>query len=608
MFGFFVVGSMSFFRRLFSRSDSASNGPQAGEADAPDVSLRRRNVTNLAPAESEAVVAEPQEPQQKQALKAEKKPSAPKKPKATIRAVMESISVVMRRQVPIRFDEEARSWIGGLPKMPVGMEWPRAKPKKPLHFMAQINCADLPPELWGGLGPREGWLLLFADMEALTEQEKRPFAQVLHVTELGPEAQPPSGLYWARTDVFDVSRVLGTLPEAQHQHFRKWPIDLMSVSANTCELTGSELYGAPEEDRILTASGSYSLERPMTWRGAYTVLAELVDKHSAVDYERNWLGNSLGLLDYPETDGSARNKEWQVRREQIAAQLPAGYHCPEFWEADAQLQVQMYEERRKGWTHRAFKVLDETVERDSGRLVNYRVKVTEALAHGDEREAKQEQGSVKYYEELLIKYEDNRTYLQQLFSQYPSEDDFVTEINRVGCAHLEWAQRTKDRLRELLDQAGKIDLDAPIAPGDWDDIAAQITSMKSVYWQKTYETDVLRKVERGVRFDTSDAVREEVLDLYVSAPSSADGLDPAIVSDLEPRLRHFERDRPHKLGGIIDSVYDDPLKKDHILQFQIASDAATGWTMGDLGLLYVSIHKSDLAAGSFDDVRAWLEA
>jgi uncharacterized protein YwqG len=602
---------MSFFQRLFSRPDSGRNVQNAGDADAPDVSLRRRNFANLAPAEGETFAAESQKPQEKKALKAEKKPNAPKQPKAKIPSIMESISVVMRRQVPIRFDEEARSWIGGLPKMPVGMEWPRAKPKKPLHFMAQINCADLPPELWGGLGPREGWLLLFADMEALTEDMKRPLARVIHVTELGPDAEPPSGLYWARNDLVDVSWVKGTLPGAQRQHFRQWPVDLVPLSVDTSELTGRELYGAPESKYVLTeTSGFAMIEHPMTWRGAYTILAGLVTKYDANGYESNWRGNSLGMLDYPEPDISERNGLWKERRERIAAQLSGGYYCREFTEAQAQLEAQLYEERRQGWTRRAFKVLEETLVRDAARLESSRSKVAEALARGDEKQAKQEQGSVEYYENLLTKYEEDRSYLKALFAQYPSEETLVAEINRVGRAHLEWAQRTQDQLRALLDHAGKNDLDAPIAPSDWDDIAAQLTSMKSCFWQKTFDTDLLRKVERNVSYASllREVARDEALDRYVSSPASSGALDGEIVAELEPKLRHLESERPHKMGGIIDSVYDDPLKKGHILLFQIASDAATGWIMGDVGLLYVSIDASDLKAGSFDNVRAWLEA
>jgi uncharacterized protein YwqG len=595
---------MSFFKRLFSRPDSASDTQKADDSDSSQVSLRQRNFTNLAPVESEAIVAEPVGPKVKQAKNAEKKPSVPKKPKVATPTVIESISVVMRRQVPIRFDEEARSWIGGLPKMPVGMEWPRAKPKKPLHFIAQINCADLPPELWGGLGPREGWLLLFVDMEALTDQIKRPFARVIHVAEQGPEVEPPPGLYWARNNLGDVSRLKGTQTGVQRRHFRQWPVDLVSVAADTSKLTGSELYGAPENDRSLGASGSISIDRPMTWRGAYTVLAGLVKGYSV-----DGMASKGVMLDYPEPDATDFNKEWAERRVQLPEFLQGGYHTFEFNQADAQLRIQLYEERRKGWTQRALKVLEEEgLERALVRIAEHRAKLAEARACGDEKGLKEAEHWIESYEQDIKKHQENRAYLEVLFAQYSTEEALIAEVKRVGDAHLEWVQRAQDRLRELLDQAGTMNLNAPIAPADWDEIATEIASLTSAYWTKTHDTDVLRKVECGVHCDVSNAVREEVLDRYASAPSSADGLDPEVVADLEPRLRHFETDRPHKLGGMIDSVCDDPLKKGHILLFQIASDAATGWIMGDLGLLYVSIHESDLAAGSLDEVRAWLEA
>jgi uncharacterized protein YwqG len=58
--------------------------------------------------------------------------------------------VVLCRQVPVRWDEPPRSWIGGLPMMPASVEWPLGPtsdyPERghtPLHFVAQIACADL---------------------------------------------------------------------------------------------------------------------------------------------------------------------------------------------------------------------------------------------------------------------------------------------------------------------------------------------------------------------------------------------------------------------------------------------------------------------------------
>jgi hypothetical protein len=64
-------------------------------------------------------------------------------PTPTSTPVVESVSVVLRRQVPVRWDEPPRSWIGGLPMMPASVEWPlgttRDYPERgrtPLHFVA----------------------------------------------------------------------------------------------------------------------------------------------------------------------------------------------------------------------------------------------------------------------------------------------------------------------------------------------------------------------------------------------------------------------------------------------------------------------------------------
>ncbi|WP_447726336.1 DUF1963 domain-containing protein [Sphingomonas koreensis] len=595
---------MTFLKRWFSRSAESQQASKAGDENLPIPSARRRNLENLSSEQGEKPVAEPKAAPARPAPSAAKKPSVAKKPSAATQAVTESISVVLRRQIPIRFDEEARSWIGGLPRMPVETEWPRVKPKKPLHFVAQVDCTSLPQELWGGLGPRDGWLLLFVDIEAIVEEKRRPIARVLHVTETGPEAAPPAGLYFARNSVFNLDRLPGAMPGVQRRHFRKWPVDLVIMAADTSELTGSELYGAPEND---LGPFAQMRDRPMTWRGAYIILAELVEKHGADGFERNWVDHSGGLLDYPEPDASDFNKDWTERRQRLPEW---GEMSPQLTEADSRLRAQMYEERRKGWTLRAFKVLDEETPKSLAHLDDYRAKLATALDQGDNSAAYVLQQSVDYFERKVADQQAHRAYLEELFAQYPSEEAFVAEINRVGRAHIEWAQRSQDRLRELLNQAGTMDPDAPITSGDWDGIAAQIASMKSVYWQKIYDTELLRKVERDISYASSlgHVVREEVLDRYASPPSSADGLDPDIVAELEPRLRNLECDRPHKLGGFVDSVYGDPLEKGHLLLFQTASDAATGWIWGDLGMIYVSIHPSDLKAGSFDKVEAWLEA
>ncbi|GAA6165818.1 hypothetical protein NBRC116590_35220 [Pelagimonas sp. KU-00592-HH] len=59
---------------------------------------------------------------------------------------------------------ETKSWIGGLPMLPVDMDWPRIE-GKPAVFIAQICLADMPDDLWQGAGPRDGWLVIWGDEE-----------------------------------------------------------------------------------------------------------------------------------------------------------------------------------------------------------------------------------------------------------------------------------------------------------------------------------------------------------------------------------------------------------------------------------------------------------
>jgi len=99
-----------------------------------------------------------------------------------------------------------------------------------------------------------------------------------------------------------------------------------------------------------------------------------------------------------------------------------------------------------------------------------------------------------------------------------------------------------------------------------------------------------------------------MLDTDVSPPASADRPDPDRMASLEPELRNLECDKPHKLGGQIDTVCGDPLKNGRIRLFQLASGAATGWICGDLGPVNVSNDAADREAGNFDRIRAWLEA
>lgn len=60
---------------------------------------------------------------------------------------------------------DATSWLGGVPRVPAGFDWPAGSEGRPLHFIAQIDLAALKPEPTTGARapglPTEGALLVF---------------------------------------------------------------------------------------------------------------------------------------------------------------------------------------------------------------------------------------------------------------------------------------------------------------------------------------------------------------------------------------------------------------------------------------------------------------
>ncbi len=82
----------------------------------------------------------------------------------------------------------AGSWFGGRPSLPNHIEWPRSG-KYSYLFIGQINCEQLPDTLWGGIGPRSGWLAVFAS------QHEGLAARVLYFPKPGRENLPPGDIF-----------------------------------------------------------------------------------------------------------------------------------------------------------------------------------------------------------------------------------------------------------------------------------------------------------------------------------------------------------------------------------------------------------------------------
>ena len=130
----------------------------------------------------------------------------------------EPVVVRLVPQIPLRDVEHPRSWLGGAPAMAEHIPWPVIEGRN-ANFLAQICCADLPGDLWDGLGPRDGWLVFFIHP---TDYE----SHVLHVRELGPWRQGPEDLSIADWSI--------NLPYGKSQlraidAWPRWPVDLVSV-------------------------------------------------------------------------------------------------------------------------------------------------------------------------------------------------------------------------------------------------------------------------------------------------------------------------------------------------------------------------------------------
>ena len=125
--------------------------------------------------------------------------------------------------VPIPDGHQLRSWLGGNPRLPDPFAWPERN-GVPYDFIGQIDCSELPAKLWGGLGPRKGWLAVFCAAEGSAA------SKVLYSSELGLVRFAPMN---SRTDLFE------------HYHHRRLAGDLEGWQ-----------FGAPEWPvRVVTAPG-----------------------------------------------------------------------------------------------------------------------------------------------------------------------------------------------------------------------------------------------------------------------------------------------------------------------------------------------------------------
>jgi hypothetical protein len=547
-------------------------------------------------------------------------------------------SVILRRQVPIRFDEPARSWLGGLPQMPDNIRWPRtASNGAPLHFIAQIACADLPKQIWNGRGPRDGWLLLFVDvlqMEDSSEEEediddlsdlfwlawrraagwlgrfapgnfgRGGLVQVLHIDRLGTERQPPEDMTTVRHAMGDyIGRFKPEVRDGVPKLWRCWPVDLVvqevpppppedsGTEWEPLQVTGADLYGAPEDDEHIDQFAEAQL-RPLTWRGALYLIEALMRKFSKDEYEHNFRHNSGGLAEVPVWEPG-----WLAK---AIANLEAALvqNVASLAEATTNLQLRSLE----------------------AALVQSMASLAEAAPNLQLPSPELSPKERAMSEDHLRSMRDWNSAAERtladlaLFSEPAREDALAAEIGRVGEAHMSWVERQRSELerthRHILTQ----DLDALIGDENWAAMKAEMIAAETEYWTWSWSSEPLdlRKTW-ATMFDFSNtglqlALREDVLDLYTRDAAARAVIPPAILAEIEPKLRNIGISRaPHRMGGPRDVLQGYASRADDDLLFQIFSDDAMGWMWGDLGALFIYLKPSDLKARRFKRIYAWID-
>lgn len=106
-------------------------------------------------------------------------------------------AVLLHRPWPPHAGPPTNSHLGGLPRLPESLAWPRTSRGTPLHFMAQIDCADIP---FRTSLPERGVLFFFGrdDTNAwMAAEPATDYCRVLYAPDalpLTPPRRPPADL------------------------------------------------------------------------------------------------------------------------------------------------------------------------------------------------------------------------------------------------------------------------------------------------------------------------------------------------------------------------------------------------------------------------------
>ncbi len=534
--------------------------------------------------------------------------------RAAASGVTETITVVLRRQIPPRPEEPPRSWLGGLPMLPEGVAWPRAvsseypdRGERALHFAAQICCADLPHDLWAGLGPRRGWLLLFIDPNQGEPQGPDAF-RILLTEDLGSERAPPADLGPVQDGVYagwDYQYCGGG--EEIPRHWRRWPVDLVampngaSVEGRTVRVAPPDLAppglappglappGLAPPDLAPPGLAPPRLAPPRLappslaqrlYAGAPVVEDRARPPAPAPFTRRGALYALNAMLPPP---GGPRPPD------KLAGQLVSWLQEPGCVDA------------LHAW-------LEALRARQSQRVV--------------EREADGLPPPDPGTRDVVTRQDVARTdALLAVLAAHATPAALIAYLDSSQARSAAWRDRCRGRLERLRETWREGEPDAPLTAHAWADLQAEAAGEPFVDVglratgrrgpiDPNEPMQPLRLVhdEQRLRLEPGRGIAELVADYYVD-PARRALIPPPVLADFEPYWRRLVQNRPHRMGGYHDGVQSDAMigPTDRLLLFQLASDDAMQWCWGDAGAYYIYISPADLRRGDFGRASIVLE-
>jgi len=143
---------------------------------------------------------------------------------------VEAPAVLAMRPYPPVDLPETWSQLGGLPILPAETDWPRASDGTPLHFLARIDCSEL-PEPRVAL-PDSGILQFFArlDEEMIWEGQAFDYSRVLYsAARAGRAVPPPADLPPLHGGEHSYDREMRLPDEPQTRIYPSWPLTFKNI-------------------------------------------------------------------------------------------------------------------------------------------------------------------------------------------------------------------------------------------------------------------------------------------------------------------------------------------------------------------------------------------